>query len=139
MELRIKPINKHDTLYWYVQIKKGWRWKNLDFFGNWKEAKDLIDNLKRVDEENNKLNTTKRLSFNVYGVRQRMRINNDFSNKLEFYTTKPYMQTNTSKATCGLWVTDGYNDEIGSLKIKEWFGELVTEPKLFKITIEEIS
>jgi hypothetical protein len=67
-----------------------------------------------------------------------MRINNDFSDKLEFYTTKPYMQTNTSKATCGLWVTDGYN-EIGSLKIKEWFGELVTEPKLFKITIEEIS
>lgn len=139
MKVRIKPKRTTNQVAWYVQIKKGLFWKDLDHFYKLDGAIDLVNNLKKSYEENQKLNTTKRKSFNVYGVRQRSFISNGYSDRIELHTQMPYIETDPAKSTKGLWVSGSYTNEIGYIKLKDWFGEFVAEPKLFRITIEEIS
>ena len=69
METRIKYIKKSNSWYYAVQVKKWIFWKTLKLCNTWLSVEEFFNEMKKIEEYNNKINPTNKIVYNGWAVR----------------------------------------------------------------------
>lgn len=137
METRIKYIEKNNSWYYAVQVKKWIFWKTLKLCSTWLDVDNFFNEMKKVDDFNSKTKSLNKVVYTGYGVRDIIS-NGEPNWKLGFFTTYP---KKTKRCSSGgiEWVDScGHVMPLIGINLPELFGKECLEPTKLRITIEEI-
>ena len=137
METRIKYIEKNNSWYYAVQVKKWVFWKTLKLCSTWLDVDNFFNEMKKVDDFNSKSKSVNKVVYTGYGVRDIISSGEPYW-KLGFFTTYP---KKTKRCSSGgiEWVDScGHALPLISINLPKLFGKEGLEPMKLRITIEEI-
>ena len=137
METRIKYIQKNNSWYYAVQVKKWIFWKTLKLCSTWLEVDNFFIEMQKVDDFNSKPKSVNKVVYTGYGVRDIIS-NGSPDWRLSFFTTYPKKTKRCS--TGGLdWVdSQGHSLPLIGINLPKLFGKEYLEPTKLRITIEQI-
>ena len=141
METRIKYIQKNNSWYYAVQVKKWIFWKTLKLCSTWPDVEKFFDFLEKVEEYNNKNNNpkpTNKVVYTGYGVRDIIS-NGSPDWMLSFFTTYPKKTKRCGGGGGIKWVDScGHALPLISINLPKLFGKECLDPMKLRITIEQI-
>ena len=137
METRIKYIKQNNSWYYAVQVKKWIFWKTLKVCATWLAVNEFFNELKKVEEYNNKINPLNKIVYDGWAVRNVYK-NTGISYSLNFFESYP-SRCKSDKQREMIWrgITGSITPTM-EIKAKTLFGKECFEPMKLRITIEKI-
>lgn len=138
METRIKYVKKNNAWYYDVQVKKWIFWKTLKLCNTWLAVDEFFNELKKVEEYNNKIKSLNKIVYDGYAVRNVYRGGTP-AYSINFFNSSVHKRKHNNEVSEITWVD--FNDNIiPTIEITEktLFGKECLEPMKLRITIEQI-
>lgn len=137
METRIKYIKKNNSWYYAIQVKKWIFWKTIKICSTWLAVNEFFNELKKIEEYNNKINPLNKIVYDGWAVRNVYK-NTGIGYSIYFFNSLPIRRKSDDKSEI-IW--EDYNGSITptmEIKTKTLFGKECFEPMKLRITIERI-
>ena len=137
METRIKYIKQNNSWYYAIQIKKWIFWKTLKVCATWLAVNEFFNELKKVEEYNNKINPLNKIVYDGWAVRNVYK-NTGVGYSIYFFKSLPSRRKSDNDSEM-IW--EDCNGSIAptmEIKTKTLFGKECFEPMKLRITIEQI-
>ena len=137
METRIKYIKKNTSWYYAVQVKKWIFWKTLKVCATWLAVNEFFNELKKVEEYNNKINPLNKIVYDGWAVRNVFK-NSGIAYSIYFFKSHPSRRKDNDKSEIIWEDCNGSITPTMEIKTKTLFGKECFEPMKMRITIEQI-
>ena len=137
METRIKYIKKNNSWYYAVQVKKWIFWKTLKVCATWLAVNEFFNEMKKVDEFNNKINPLNKIVYDGWAVRNVYK-NTGVGYSIYFFKTLPSRGKSNDESEIIWEDCNGSITPTMEIKTKTLFGKECLEPMKLRITIEQI-
>lgn len=137
METRIKYIEKNNSWYYAVQVKKWLFWKTLKLCSTWLDVEKFLNELEKIDDFNSKTKTLNKIVYNGWVVRNTYKITG-ISNVVSFFESYPSRRKSDDQSEIIWKDTNDNRIPLMEIKAKTLFGKECLEPMKLRITIEQI-